>query len=303
LLAQRDRDGAPPIRGVIHAAGVTGDQLVTATTGESLRQVMWPKIGGAQALNAAFPIGSLDFLFFMASAGSVFGIPGQGSYAAANSYLDALARARHGQGCHSVSLDWGAWQGLGFAADAQLVTEELNRLGSRAFTPDEAFTAWDHVHRRDIAQAIVVPVPSEAERRPSFGWQPTRADTWSQMAAVDVETELTDTIRALVARELRTPESELEVDRPFVELGLDSMMALSIRRDIEQLAGLELSAIMLWNHPTIAKLAAYLTKKLLPQQEIPVDDIDDLAGPTGSVLDPLFERVESTATTGTESRI
>ena len=123
------------------------------------------------------------------------------------------------------------------------------------------------------------------------------------MAAADVETELTDTIRVLVAQELRTPESKLEIDRPFVELGLNSMMALSIRREIEQVAGLELSATMLWNHPTIATLAAYLTKKLLPQQKIPVDDIDELAGPTGNVLDALFDRVESTATTGAETRI
>jgi phthiocerol/phenolphthiocerol synthesis type-I polyketide synthase A len=123
------------------------------------------------------------------------------------------------------------------------------------------------------------------------------------MAAADVETELTDTIRVLVAQELRTPESKLELDRPFVELGLNSMMALSIRREIEQVAGLELSATMLWNHPTIATLAAYLTKKLLPQQKIPVDDIDELAGPTGNVLDALFDRVESTATTGAETRI
>jgi phthiocerol/phenolphthiocerol synthesis type-I polyketide synthase A len=303
LLARRDRDGAPPIRGVIHAAGVTGDQLVTATTEESLRRVMWPKIGGAQALNVAFPIGSLDFLVFMASAGSVFGIPGQGSYAAANSYLDALARARHGQGCHSVSLDWAAWQGLGFAADAEVVTGELHRLGSRALTLDEAFTAWDHVYRHDIAQAIVVPVHSQAESRPSSGCQPTRFDTWSQMSAADVETELTNTIRALVAQELRTSESELDVDRPFVELGLNSMMALSIRRAIEELAGLELSATMLWNHPTIGELAAYLTKKLLPDQKKPADNIDEVPGSTGSVLDALFDRVESTAITGTETRI
>jgi phthiocerol/phenolphthiocerol synthesis type-I polyketide synthase A len=302
LLARRDRDGAPPIRGVVHAAGVTGDQLVTATTEESLRKVMWPKIAGAQALNAAFPIGSLDFLFFMSSAATVFGIPGQGSYAAANSYLDALARARHGQGCHSVSLDWAAWQGLGFAADAQLVTEELHRLGARALTPDEAFTAWDHVHRHGIAQAIIVPLHLQDESRPSSGCQPTRVDTWRQMSAADVETELTDTIRALVAQELRTPESKLEVDRPFVELGLNSMMALSIRREIEQLGGLELSATMLWNHPTIAELAAYLTKKLLAHHEKPADNIDETPGPTGSALDALFDRVESTATTGTETR-
>ena len=63
---------------------------------------------------AVFPPGSLDFLHFTASAGTVFGVPGQGAYAAGNAYLDGLARARHAQGDATVSLDWVAWRGLGF---------------------------------------------------------------------------------------------------------------------------------------------------------------------------------------------
>ena len=145
LLARRDGDGAPPIRGVIHAAGVTESQLLTEIADSRLRRTMWPKIAGAQALHEAFPPASLDFFFLTASAGAVFGIPGQGAYAAANAYLDCLARARHRQGCHTVSLDWVAWQGLGFASDAQVVVQELERLGSRPVTPEEAFTAWEHV--------------------------------------------------------------------------------------------------------------------------------------------------------------
>lgn len=160
LLAARDRDGAAPIRGIIHAAGITNDQLVTSMTGDAVRQVMWPKIGGSQVLHDAFPPGSVDFFYLTASAAGIFGIPGQGSYAAANSYLDALARARRQQGCHTMSLDWVAWRGLGLAADAQLVSEELARMGSRDITPSEAFTAWEFVDGYDVAQAVVVPMPA-----------------------------------------------------------------------------------------------------------------------------------------------
>ena len=126
LLASRDDDGEPPIRGVIHAAGVTEGQLLTEIETSRLRRTMWPKISGAQVLHEAFPPGSLDFFFLTSAAGAVFGIPGQGAYAAANAYLDGLARARHRQGCHTVSLDWVAWQGLGFATDAQVVLQNLN---------------------------------------------------------------------------------------------------------------------------------------------------------------------------------
>src|SRR5262249_35174472 len=136
------------------------DQLVTNMTDGALHEVMWPKISGGQVLHEAFPPGSVDFFFLIGSAAAVFGIPGQGSYAAANAYLDAFARARHQPGCHTLSLDWVAWRGLGFAADAELVSQELRRMGSREITPSEAFSAWEYIDTYDVAQAVVVPVPS-----------------------------------------------------------------------------------------------------------------------------------------------
>ena len=265
---------------------------------------MWPKIAGAQALHEAFPPGSLDFFFLTASAGAVFGIPGQGAYAAANAYLDGLARARHRQGCHTVSLDWVAWQGLGFANDAQIVVQELERLGSRPVTPDEAFAAWEHVNCYDLAQAVMAPMQSAEDaaavtsdvHRTSA---PTRA--WSQMSSDDLHAELQDGLRSILATELRTPENDVELDRPFAEMGLNSVMAMPIRREVEQLVGLELSATMLWNHPTIASLAGFLAEKLLPQKSSE-GDIDVVHGSTDSVLDTLFDSVESTSAS-TESRI
>ncbi len=82
------------------------------------------------------------------------------------------------------------------------------------------------------------------------------------MTADDLLRELETGLRTILARELRIPEEELAVDRPFAELGLDSVMAMSIRREAEQLTGIELSVTMLWNHPTIESLTNYLVKRL-----------------------------------------
>ena len=301
MLAARDRVGAPPVRGVIHAAGVTNDELLTSVTEASIREVMWPKVQGAQVLDEAFPCGSVDFFYLTASAASVFGVAGQGSYAAANAYLDALARARHQSGCHTVSLDWAAWRDLGFAASAPAAAEELRRLGSRALAAEEAFAAWEYVHCNDIAQAVVLPVLDGGRAGPSSAVaSPEIAAAWSAMHADDVRGELSAKIRSVLARELHTPESELDTDRPFIELGLNSMMALSIRREIEQIVGLELSATMLWNHPTVDLLAAHLTAKLVPAETSITETMTDVAEPTESVLDSLFDRVES-APAGTEA--
>jgi phthiocerol/phenolphthiocerol synthesis type-I polyketide synthase A len=188
-----------------------------------------------------------------------------------------------------VSLDWVAWQGLGFAADAAVTVQELERLGSRPVSAKEAFAAWEYVDCYDIAQAVMAPMPSIE----SNGHRaPTSVRAWSQMTADDLLRELEIGLRRVLARQLRQPESALESDRPFAELGLNSVMAMSIRREVEQLAGIELSATMLWNHPTIASLTEYLVKRLSPQEDS-VGDAGGLPASTSSVLDALFDSVES----------
>jgi phthiocerol/phenolphthiocerol synthesis type-I polyketide synthase A len=303
LLAKRDRVGAAPIHGIIHAAGVTNDQLVTNMSGEAARQVMWPKISGSQALHEAFPTGSVDFLFLIASAAAIFGIPGQGSYAAANSYLDALARMRRQQGCHTLSLDWVAWRGLGFASDAQLVSQELQRMGSRDITPAEAFTAWEYADTYDIAQAVVVPVPTAVGADGSAGTD-TRlvpARNWSRMPATEVRGELEDGLRRIIAAELRVPEAELDIDRPFAELGLNSLMAMAIRHEAEQFVGIELSVTMLFNHPTVASLSGYLARLVAPSTDSEEDEMALLSASAGSILDSLLDEIESSSPQGDRS--
>ena len=97
------------------------------------------------------------------------------------------------------------------------------------------------------------------------------------------------------------PGIELDTDRPFIELGLNSMMA-TIHDDIENLVVLQLSATMLWNHPTVDLLAAYLTARLVPAEVPVVDNVTASAEPTEGVLDSLFDHVES-ASEGTENSL
>ena len=295
VLDRRDADGAPPIRGVVHAAGMTDAQLLTEIEAERVHRTVWPKIAGARVLDALFPPGSLDFLYLAASAGAVFGIPGQGAYAAGNAYLDALARSRHARGDNTVSLDWVAWRGLGFGGDAQVVVSELERVGSRPVGANEAFAAWDHVTRFDIDQVVMAPMQSAEDaaavtsdaHRPAA---PTR--NWSALSADELLAELRSGLRGILATELRLPEDDVATDRPFAEMGLNSVMAMSIRREIERLVGLELSATMLFNHPTVDSFATYLAQQLVPDVDVGGDDeVADDAG--DSLLDSLFDSVES----------
>ncbi len=292
LLAARDADGAAPIRGVIHAAGLAEGQLLTDLEAERVRRTVWPKIAGAQVLHEAFPPGHLDFLYLTASAGTVFGVPGQAAYAGGNAYLDGLARARRGQGDNTMSLDWVAWEGLGFGKDAKLVVDELERVGSRPINPVEASAAWEWISRFDVAQALMAPMQSAGTA--TDGQQPIAPTRdWSQLSPEDLRAELQHGVRAILAGELRLPEDQVEVDRPFAEMGLNSVMAISIRRQLEQFVGVELSATMLFNHPTIESFSNYLATRLMPSEE-EEDSADDEADDAGSLLDSLFDTVEST---------
>jgi acyl carrier protein len=130
--------------------------------------------------------------------------------------------------------------------------------------------------------------------------------TWSDMSAETILNELRIALRAIVARELGMPASALDVDRPFPELGFDSMMAMTVLREAKRLVGFDLSATMFWDCPTVALLAAYLTEILAPHK-VSDDGLDEslvavTTEPEGSVLDALFDSVES-ATAGSESGI
>jgi phthiocerol/phenolphthiocerol synthesis type-I polyketide synthase A len=130
---------------------------------------------------------------------------------------------------------------------------------------------------------------------------PAISPAWSEMPAEDVRRELEAGLRAILARELQMPEAELALDRPFAEFGLNSVMAMSVRRDTEQFVGIELSATMLFNYPTIIALAEHLAKKLLPQTDSDSES-DAMGDEDSSVLDDLFDSVES-APAGSERGI
>nr|WP_281253143.1 acyl carrier protein [Mycobacterium terramassiliense] len=115
-----------------------------------------------------------------------------------------------------------------------------------------------------------------------------------------VREELETGLRDIVARELRIPEPDLENDRPLAELGLNSLMAMAIRRAAETLVGVELSATMLFNHPTVASLTEYLAKLVAPSEDSEEDEIAALSASAGNTLDSLLERIESSSVTAEE---
>ncbi|MFZ3271157.1 MAG: phosphopantetheine-binding protein, partial [Mycobacterium sp.] len=183
---------------------------------------------------------------------------------------------------------------------------EVRRRGGDGdeFIVDIVVTAPDGSTCVDIRALRYAAMESGLEQVASPDESTTLA--WSEMPAEKILSELEIRLRAILGRELGMPASAVHVDRPFPELGLDSMMAMTVLREAKRLVGFDLSATMLWNHPTISSLVANLTEMLVAQrvlqgdsQEVTVDATPDSGG---SVLDALFDSVES-ATARSESGI
>jgi phthiocerol/phenolphthiocerol synthesis type-I polyketide synthase D len=325
LMAAAEETGRP-LRGVVHAAGVTGDGLVTALTSEGMQRVWAPKVGGALRLHAATSTRELDWWVGFSSMATLLGLPGQLAYATGNAWLDALMSWRRASGLPATAINWGQWSDVGMShaltysvldpitpdegieALESLVGGALARVGVGRLRLDRAIAATPEFRELDYFERIVEEFDvSTVEHRPAAGdgadedRPEVSAPDWSQLSAEDRFSELETRLRTILGRELRMSASAINVDQPFPELGLDSMMAMTVLRETQKLVGIDLSANMLFNHPTISSLATYVADLLAPQ-EVPQEEAPDLLDSGSGVLDELFDQVES-ASAGSESGI
>ena len=324
LVAAAEETGRP-LRGVVHAAGVTGDGIVAALTQEGMERVWAPKVAGALRLHTATASRQLDWWVGFSSMASLLGLPGQLAYTTANAWLDALVAWRRASGLPATAIGWGQWSdvgmsrsltysvldpitpGEGIEALESLVGGNLTRVGVGRMRLDRAIAAIPEFRELGYFERVLEEFDTSSVDDRSTVDDRDRSVApvrdWSQIPAEDRFSELTIRLRAILARELRMPASAVDVDQPFPELGLDSMMAMTVLKEAQQLAGIDLSASMLWNHPTISSLAAYLAEMLAPQQVAGRRDeggADLTLDSAGSVLDELFDSVES-ASAGSES--
>ncbi|KAL8677089.1 MAG: hypothetical protein Q9186_006448 [Xanthomendoza sp. 1 TL-2023] len=288
LQSGLDTLSLPPILGVVHAAGLVEDQLIMNTTPESFARVLAPKVAGTLALHKIFPPKSLDFFILFSSCGQLFGFPGQGSYAAGNAFLDTLAEHRRALGDNTRALQWTSWRGLGMAASTkeseEFIEAELQSKGITSVTRDEAFRAWDHVAKYDIAHGVVLrSIALEADdilpmdiledivvrRAPPAAV--ADAATAEGPASVDALPEkgtervqyLTRKISECVASVLQLPSIEdVDPKAALADMGMDSVMTVSLRRGLQGALKVKVPPTLVWGHPTVGHLVRWFGKEL-----------------------------------------
>ncbi|MEX5720033.1 type I polyketide synthase [Geodermatophilus maliterrae] len=271
--------GLPPVRGVVHAAGVLDDRVVRRLDEGSLRTVLRPKVGGALVLHEIFPPGSVDFFVLFSSCGQLLGLPGQGSYAAGNAVLDALAVHRRARGDRgTTSLGWTSWRGLGMSTSSAVIDHELAARGTGDITSVEAFEAWEFAERHGLGCAAVLrTVPLRpGDERPALLSELEEGDpepaagaegrNWPTLSGEPLREALAEEVASQVSAETRFARHELDRQRPLVEMGLDSVMTVQIRLALQRRFGVRLPSTVFWDHPTIDSIATLLAGLVVTQE-------------------------------------
>ncbi|MGH3312588.1 MAG: SDR family NAD(P)-dependent oxidoreductase [Streptomyces sp.] len=278
------RHELPPLRGVVHAAGLLEDSTVRNLTPDQVERVLAPKTAGARNLDAATAEDPLDFFALFSSAAALVGNAGQAAYAAANAYLDAFAEARRRRGLAALSVQWGPFTEVGLAASDDQRGARLEERGMGGFGPDEAWPALVRMLERDEPVTGYVPIhlrqwfdayPDTAalgswERlhaaaRDGGGTAGGGGDFLARLLSASPEARpaaAEEEVRRLAGRVLRLEAEQVSGDTPFKQLGLDSLMGLELRNRLEASFGLKLSPTLLWSYGTSRALADALCERL-----------------------------------------
>nr|AXG22406.1 type I polyketide synthase [Nocardia argentinensis] len=277
------------ITAVFHTAGVGTTASLPDTDRALLAQAWAGKARGARNLDDAFADTRLDAFVLFSSGAGIWGGSGQGAYAAANAYLDALAQARRDRGLHALAVAWGTWGGDGMAAQGA-AEEVLRRNGLPAMAPELAVAALRRALDGDdttvtvanIEWSTFAPVLSASRRRPLIDDlaearsaldepRTAAADSGERsarqriagLAATERHRVLLELVRAEAATVLghATPDA-VSARAAFRDLGVDSLTAVQLRNRLRAATGLALPATLVFDHPSPAALANHLAREL-----------------------------------------
>ncbi|MBE1496558.1 acyl transferase domain-containing protein/acyl carrier protein [Amycolatopsis lexingtonensis] len=287
-----------PLRGVVHAAGVLDDCVVDAVDPSRFETVLRPKTTAAVNLHE-LTTGLSLFVLFASIAGTVGG-PGQGSYAAANAVLDALAEQRAAAGLPALSVAWGAWGEVGMAADPA-IQERMRRSGAAALAPRRALLALGEALRRGDTSVTVADIdwtryapgmalmrtthlldgiPSartaiEAARKAPDTAEAPLAEQLAGMSEPERVSTLSKAVRTAAAMILGHASGDaIEPEAKFGLLGFDSLSAVEFRNLLARRTGLNLPQGLVFDHPTPLALAQYLRAELVPDGQPAADPLD-----------------------------
>ncbi|MEU3459729.1 type I polyketide synthase [Streptomyces sp. NPDC006733] len=303
------------ITAIVHAAGVVDDGMITSLTADRVAAVLAPKADAARHLHELTADADLDAFVLFSSAAGTFDGSGQGGYAAANAYLDALAIHRRAQGLAGISLAWGLWDPAVGGMGAELTTadvERMERSGVLAIGRQqglallEAALAGQHAHVLPVAfgrsaleqrarlntlpavlRGLTRPAPTARKAAGSAAADATGlAERLGTLTGAERSRLLVDLVRRHVAAVLGYDGvQKVAGDKPFKEFGFDSLTAVEFRNRLGAEAEVRLPATLVFDYPTPIAVAEFLLVELLGEEAATAADATAVVPAAGSVLD------------------
>lgn len=278
----------PPLKGIIHLAGVLDDGLLVEQDWERVTKIQASKVEGAWNLHHLTQNYSLDFLVLFSSAASLVTLPGQGIYASANAFLDALAHYRKALNQPAISINWGPWSQIGHAATdyGRKAHENLARMGIDRIAPNQGVELLEQLLQQDLSQVGVMSVNwsqlsqvapvitqskflSELMRVSTIQEDELLAGKESDILHQLRETPINNRYSLLIsyiekhlAQTLRCSSSELNLEKSLLELGLDSLMAVELRNLIKKDLAINIPIVKFMDDLSVVGLATYLDEEL-----------------------------------------
>ncbi|MFD8160671.1 type I polyketide synthase, partial [Streptomyces malaysiensis] len=279
------------LSGVVHAAGVLDDGLLTSLTRERVEPVLRAKVDAAWNLHELTAGMDLSAFVLFSSAAGTLGGPGQGSYAAANVFLDGLASWRRAQGLPGVSMAWGLWAEAS-GMTGHLGERDLRRVSRSGLVPlssDEGLELFDAALVAD--ETVPVPVRldipalrAQGAELPALFRNVVPTATARRVARSEQDESLPDELRRRLAGLPRTAQDQMLLElvrvqtaaalghatpetvntrRPFKELGFDSLMGVDLRNRLTAETGLRLPATLVFDYPTPMALVGHIRDEIL----------------------------------------
>ncbi|KAA1244359.1 SDR family NAD(P)-dependent oxidoreductase, partial [Mycobacterium simiae] len=307
-----------PLRGVIHAAGILDDGLVDSLTPERLDAVLRAKVDGAWNLHELTRDLGLSVFVLFSSMAAIMGTPGQGNYAAANSFLDGLAAHRRAHGLPGVSVAWGLWE------QASAMTRHLgerdkarmSRAGLAPLSTGQALELFDAAMVADCGVVAATRLAALAFKESDAAFPlllselvagPARRvvnDTVAATAGLPTRLhglgaeqrhrELIDVVCSNAATVLgRSSVADINAHRAFQDLGFDSLTAVELRNRLKTVTGLTLPPTLIFDYPNPAALAEHLDSRLAATAATQPDPLAHFTG----VVQQLHTLIGNTAWT------
>ena len=299
----------PPIRGIVHAAGIMQYQSLLEHDLESMQAIMRPKIIGGWLLHHSLRDASLDFFVSFSSAASILNSPLTGSYAAANAYLDALAHYRKARGLHALSINWGPWIEVGMAEQFESREADASYRAIAPIDPQQGVEALEILLGEGRTQVGVMPInwelweqlyPASSQSRMLSHITGAQVDASEGSDELKLTPEMMISLGPLERQErleiylgeqaamvLGLSKPTIDLRKPLTSFGFDSLMAIELKNRIENDLHIVVPMVEFLQGPDVTQLASSVLDKLATEGAAPVP------GAEGLVQEPQESEWES----------